>query len=124
MTGKVRVVVEIDAPSPEQVRAYLVARGWQRQDYPRPDVLVFTGPADAHGRPLTVLLPASQDADDYSLRLEEMLRGVSLAEGRPALDVVNDVKAGVTNGATPGNGAAPDDVSTRKTRRPRKGRQA
>ena len=96
MTKKVRVTVEVDAPSPEQVRDYLLARGWQRQEHPRGrEVLVFSGPPDARGRPLVVLLPASEDADDYSLRLEEMFRGLSLSEGRPALDVVHDVKARV-----------------------------
>lgn len=124
---KIRVVAEVDAPSPEQVRNYLLSRGWRRQEHPRPEVLVFAGPADDRSHSLTVLLPASQDADDYPLRLEEMFRGLSLAEGRPALDVFNDVKMGPPAEGTPSvatTNGTPPVAPTKKARRPSQGRRA
>jgi len=92
----------------EQVRAYLLARGWQLQPYPGPELLVFGGPVDDDGQPVVQVLPSSERQRDFPLRLEELIAALSVMEDRPAAEVLSDVlrvsvpppgPPGVTGGA-------------------------
>jgi hypothetical protein len=86
------------------VRAYLTERGWIRQPYPRPEVLVFAGPLDDNGEPMILLLPAVETLADYRMRLEELIEALSAVEDRHPVDILTAIlEAGssppVANGA-------------------------
>jgi hypothetical protein len=73
------------------VRLYLLGRGWQLKPYPGPELLVFEGPPDDFGKPIIQVLPASEQASDYSQRLLELITALSVIEDRHAVDVLNDI---------------------------------
>ena len=54
--------------------AYLLSKGWKIRPFKRPEVIYFEGPPDDDGRPLVLLLPASEKLRDYPLRVEETLK--------------------------------------------------
>jgi hypothetical protein len=73
------------------LRSYLERRGWRLQSYPGPELLVFAGPVDDDGLPITQVLPSSEQMRDYPLRVEELIGALSVLEDRPASDVLTDV---------------------------------
>jgi hypothetical protein len=73
------------------VRSYLLSRGWRPQPYPRPELLVFEGPADDDGQPILQVLPSSEQMRDFPLRVEELIAALSLLEDRPAPDILSDI---------------------------------
>ena len=90
----------------EGARSYLIKHGWTRQPYPRPEVEVYAGPLDDDGKPILVLLPASESLVDYHLRIEDLLGTLAFVEDRYAVDVLNDIlQAGSSSPPSP-NGAA------------------
>jgi hypothetical protein len=90
----------IDRVTVSDVRTYLQDRGW-RQQRSRPELLVFEGPDDDDGDPLVLVLPSSEKARDYRLRLEDLFGALSVIEDRPAADVLSDVLAGVSTNGVP-----------------------
>jgi hypothetical protein len=76
------------------IRAYLRRTGWRVKPYPRPETLVFAGPLANDGEPILVVLPSSEQATDYPLRLLEAITTLADLEDRPAVGVLNDVLAG------------------------------
>jgi hypothetical protein len=90
----------------EGARSYLTQHGWTRQPYPRPEVEVFAGPLDDDGKPILVLLPASEGLADYRLRIEDLIGTLAFVEDRYAGFVLNDIlQAGSASPPSP-NGAA------------------
>jgi hypothetical protein len=80
--------------------AYLLARGWRLQPYPRPELLVFEGPNDDNGEPMIQVLPSSERMRDYQMRLEDLIGALGIIEDRPAVAVLTDMLAySRTNGA-------------------------
>lgn len=73
------------------VRSYLLSQGWRPQPYPRPELLVFEGPADDDGQPIVQVLPSSEQMRDFPLRVEELIAALSILEDRPASDIVSDI---------------------------------
>lgn len=73
------------------VRSYLLIRGWRPQPYPRPELLVFEGPADDDGQPIVQVLPSSEQMRDFSLRVEELIAALSILEDRPAAGILSDI---------------------------------
>ncbi len=72
-------------------RSYLLSRGWRPQPYPRPELLVFEGPADDDGQPIVQVLPSSEQMRDFPLRVEELIAALSILEDRPASDILSDI---------------------------------
>jgi hypothetical protein len=73
------------------VRSYLLGRGWRLQAYPRPELLVFEGPADDDGQPIVQVLPSSEQMRDFPLRIEELIAALSILEDRPASNILSDI---------------------------------
>jgi hypothetical protein len=77
----------------ESVTMYLGGAGWKRRaEFPRADVVVFDGPVDDDGEPLTVVLPRDDGARDYRLRLGELLRTLAVVEARPPDEIAADLR--------------------------------
>ncbi len=77
----------------DDVRAYLLDRGWRLQPFPGPELLVFEGPKDDDGEPIIQVLPSSERLRDYRMRVEDLIGALSAIEDRPAGDVLTDVLA-------------------------------
>ncbi len=73
------------------VERYLFARGWKRQSYPQPDLLVFEGPRDDYGKPIAQVLPAAENLVDYRQRLTELITALAVTEDRAAQAVLDDM---------------------------------
>ena len=73
------------------LRAYLLAKGWKTKPFKRPQVIYFEGPVDDDGRPLVLLLPASEHLRDYPLRIEEIVNTLSILENRPTAEIVRNI---------------------------------
>lgn len=81
-------------PSPTAIRTYLAARGWSER--PAADGLgvVFDyRDVDDDGNPITVFVPA-RPADDYPLRVADVVDTVSAVEGRTRDAVEADLARG------------------------------
>lgn len=90
------------------VRAYLLQHGWKPLPPDRPGMLAFQEPSGeiVDGRPVCQFVPEDEQADDYSLRMFELLTGLAELEDRQASRVIDDILhlAGTSqaNGLTPG----------------------
>jgi hypothetical protein len=93
------------------VRAYLLQRGWVLKPYPRPELLVFEGPAD-DGEPIIQVLPSSERMLDYRMRVEELIGALSVLEDRPAVDILSDILNESPAGMPAPNGAAASPAPT------------
>jgi hypothetical protein len=77
--------------NPEAVRTYLIEHGWRQETYPGPELLVFSGPEDDDGRPIVQVLPSSVHLRDYQMRLEELIKALSVLENRSPDDIIKDM---------------------------------
>jgi hypothetical protein len=94
------------------VQAYLSARGWKRVPFPGPELLVFEGPPDDDGQPITQVVPASEHLRDFRLRVEELIGALSVLEGRPPGDVLTDMVMAGSAAPPPLSGTEPKDAGT------------
>lgn len=93
--------MSIDEASPaltgigvEHVTAYLGGAGWKRRaDFPRPEVLVFEGPPDDHGEPITAVIPSSASMRDYRVRLARLLDALGSLEERSPYEIALDMQS-------------------------------
>jgi len=76
---------------PGDIMRYLIQRGWKRQPFPRPEVLVFEGPRDDSGEPIIQMLPASEKSADYRECLIRLITALAVVEDRAAPAVLDDV---------------------------------
>ncbi len=74
----------------EDVRGYMLRHGWKLQPYPRPNLLVFGGMND-DGKPIVQILPSSEKLLDYQVRLEELIRSLSVLEQRPTVEILDEL---------------------------------
>jgi hypothetical protein len=81
----------IDRVSVDNVRAYLLARGWRSRPEADSQLLVFEGPRDDRGEPIIQVLPASRHSGDYRLRLEDLIGALCVLEDRPAALILTDM---------------------------------
>ena len=90
------------AVTPEDIRSYLLARGWKLAPQSDASLLVFEGPSDDDGRTIVQVLPSSAAMRDFALRSEELIGALAVFEDRPASDVLSDVlRAGSTQAPVP-----------------------
>ena len=71
-------------------QAYLHSHGWQLLPPEQPNLLSFLRASDADDSP-KVHVPMLEQARDYPQRIIELITDLALAEGRYAVDVLNDV---------------------------------
>jgi hypothetical protein len=91
MSNHVWVDPRIELVDVAGIQSYLEARGWQRQPYPGPELLVFGGPVDDDGEPIIQVLPSSEKMRDFRLRAEQLITALSVLEERPAVDILEDM---------------------------------
>lgn len=88
---KLRIVDEhaLSSPSPRNVRLYLRSKGWERSTPARakPDIWA-RGTAEGT---YEVIAPSHRGAPDFSERIGELLRTLSIAEDRSELDILRDI---------------------------------
>ena len=81
-------------PDPTAIRTYLAAHGWTAQRAADGQGTLFGyREADDDGSPITVFVPASP-ADDYPLRVADVVDTVSAVEGRSRAAVETDLARG------------------------------
>jgi hypothetical protein len=113
----------------EDVRSYLMKRGWTNKPYARPELLAFEGPPDDSGKRSVQVLPSSEQASDYLARLVELITALSVMEDRYAFEVLNDIlqQPAAYQRANPdgqngtGRTQARGDIPRRRTKRDRPG---
>lgn len=66
----------LDTVSPERVSAYLLRKGWQRVEYPNPNLLVFE-PRTPGQENLSLVLPAKRELADYVAKVRDCVRMLS-----------------------------------------------
>lgn len=118
--------IGVERPTVEQVRRYLRNHGWQEQPY-GPQGFTYGGPRDDDDREIVLLLPSSEQMDEYPQRLLELLRALSLIERRLIRHLLTDMHAPESNGVpvpTATTNDTTNDADSKKARRPKKGRQA
>jgi hypothetical protein len=73
------------------VAFYLSQKGWKKAAYPRPELIVFDGPADTSGQPIKAIFPARRDLVDFQLRIQELVNNLGLIEHRDPLEIAQDI---------------------------------
>ena len=81
----------LDTVRVAHVRSYLLARGWEKRPYARPELLVFQGPSDDTGQPILQILPSSENLADYRQRLLELITALAVIENRTAPAILDDM---------------------------------
>ena len=85
-------------------QAYLARTGWKPLEADRSSLLPFSGPK-AGKDPTIVRVPLREQARDYVQRVIELVTDLALAEGRYAVDVLDDLlQQQLDTPATAGNG--------------------
>lgn len=73
---------------PQQVRAYALAKGWQRVPTKRAEIALFNNPS---GELDQLIVPMEESFQDYARRLEEVIENLAHVESRPSIAVLNDL---------------------------------
>jgi hypothetical protein len=71
-------------------QAYLVEHGWEPLTGEQPNMSAFTRPKTTKNSPI-VQVPLRENARDYTQRVIEFVTDLALAEGRHAVDVLNEI---------------------------------
>lgn len=87
------------------LRAYLLGKGWKEVSPDRPGVLVFEEPEAVEGGPLYQWFPDSEQRREYRQALYELLAALSELEDRYAGDVLSDILEGSESVSEDTNGA-------------------
>ena len=83
----------VDQVRVADVQSYMLRKGWKQQPYPRPQLLVFGGILDDDGQEIIQVLPSSERAGDYRLRVVQLIDALSVFEDRPCPAILNDFLA-------------------------------
>ncbi len=74
----------------QAAQAYLLQHGWKRLPADQPSLLPFAGPKAGKNPPI-VRVPLREQARDYSQRVIELVTDLALAEGRYAVEVLDEI---------------------------------
>jgi hypothetical protein len=74
----------------EAAQAYLARHGWKPLAASQSSLLAFAGPKAGKNAPI-VQVPLREQARDYSQRVIELVTDLALAEGRYAVEVLNEL---------------------------------
>lgn len=80
--------------------AYLEQHGWKSRREEDRGQIWFESPPDSQDNSVRLYLPVSEEYADYPARLEELVKAVSILEGRPAIQTVIEMAA-ASRGDTP-----------------------
>jgi hypothetical protein len=83
----------------DDVCKYLVDRGWIIRPFDQNEVIVFEGPLDDEGNPIVQLVPSSEDAPGFLLRMQELLNALAVIEERSAEQILRDIATQTTTEA-------------------------
>ncbi len=86
-------------------QAYLRTHGWQALPVEQANLLPFTKGSGEDDSPV-LQVPVLEQARDYPQRIVEFITDLALAEGRYAVDVLNDILQQAMADAVPTNGPA------------------
>jgi hypothetical protein len=75
----------------DAIKEYLSRHGWVQKPFARPAVLYFEGPRDDHGNPIVQILPDSEQAADFPLRVHDLLASLSFVEQRPVEHILHEL---------------------------------
>jgi hypothetical protein len=73
------------------LRAYLLAHGWQLKSFPRPEMFLFEEPVAKGKEPVVQLLPASERAHDFRRCVIEIITSLSAVENRHPLEILDEI---------------------------------
>lgn len=76
--------------TPQQVRSYALAKGWQRVAAVNGDIALFQHPGGNFDQ---LIVPMDESLDDYGKRLREVVGNLAEFEARPAAEVLTDLIA-------------------------------
>lgn len=79
------------ATPPSVVTAWLRARGWTQEEAEPGRYSRYRRSEPGEDTPFEIDVPASQSLRDYRQRMGEVLFNLERAEGRPALEILNDI---------------------------------
>jgi hypothetical protein len=86
----------------EDLRAYLLTRGWKLKPFPRPQVLLFEEPVTGGKEPVVQLLPASEQVRDFRRGVIDTITSLSAVEGRHPVEILNEVLRHAADGQSTG----------------------
>jgi hypothetical protein len=102
-------------PKPASIRTYLNAHGWREEkSLPPAGVMYLLSSIPGSDGPVTVFVPDLERADDYPLRVAEVVATLAGVEDRPERRVWAELNSPKT-----GAGIISQEVQARKTRPPR-----
>jgi hypothetical protein len=104
----------------KDAQAYLLRHGWKPVPFPRTDTLMFAGPLADSGKPITQIVPISEDSDAYVQRIIELITALAILEDRTAVAVLDDIlQQAAVNGppASDGNDASQAPKGKRRQRK-------
>lgn len=91
MTGIEDSILDVlKAVKPQQVRAYALAKGWNRVAGVNGEIALFNHPKGQFDQ---LIVPMDHTLDDYSKRLRDVVQNLSEFESRPAAEVIGDLLA-------------------------------
>lgn len=100
----------IGSVRPDEIRAYLLLRGWTQVVPKRPAQFAFREPLGSPDDPLVLTVPALEHLADYSQRILEAVTHLAEFEDRYAVDVLNDILNAVTPHSHNGNGTDSEHI--------------
>ncbi len=74
--------------TPQQVRSYALAKGWQRVAGVNGEIALFNHP---QGQFDQLIVPMDESLDDYAKRLRDVVENLADFESRPSAEVLNDL---------------------------------
>lgn len=83
--------LSLDAIRADQIKSYLIRRGWKQVPFRREGLLVFQGPKDDDGESIVQVIPRSERASDFGLRAADLVDALSVIEERPAEEIVREI---------------------------------
>jgi len=92
----------VERVAPPDVRRYMLTHGWEVQSPPSADLVVFGGPVDDDGEPITLVLPASERMADFRARGIDLIGALGILENRYAVEILDEMLRGPD-----GNGTVP-----------------
>jgi hypothetical protein len=84
-------------------RAYLLRHGWRALPADQPNLLPFESPSGEEGP--VVRIPLREEARDYPQRVIELITDLALAEGRYAVEVLDEMLKQPQPDGAAGNGS-------------------
>jgi hypothetical protein len=95
------------------VVSYLRKKNWRPADHRNKRMLVFLGPNDDAGKPITLVLPTSDEYQDTKARISEAINLLAIVEDRSPSAIINSIvffHGDVLNARIIGDSVRPDSI--------------